>query len=107
MNKLADKHNLHLELYGDNSERLSGKHETSHKDKFTYGVGDRSASVRIPTNVAHTKKGYIEDRRPASDIDPYLVTAIIVDTTLIERSIADQLINHFRDWKNSSSSFDF
>jgi glutamine synthetase len=52
--------------------------------KFSYGVGNRAASVRIPTSTAAEKKGYIEDRRPASNIDPYLVSAIIVDTTLCE-----------------------
>lgn len=70
-------------MYGDNSKRLTGKHETSSREKFTSGVGDRSASVRIPTTTAAESKGYIEDRRPASDIDPYVVTASILDTTLL------------------------
>ena len=55
LKKLAKKHTYHLDYYGDNSKRLSGHHETSKKDVFTYGVGNRSASVRIPTQTAATK----------------------------------------------------
>ena len=49
-------------------------------DKFTYGVSDRGASVRIPWQVALDKKGYIEDRRPNANMDPYVVTRLITDT---------------------------
>ncbi len=73
---LSRRHNDDLLLYGKgNEKRLTGKHETSSMKKFTYGVGDRSASVRIPTQTEKDKKGYFEDRRPASNIDPYLVTS--------------------------------
>ncbi len=47
--KMAPKHLLHLELYGDNTERLTGSHETSSPDVFSYGAGNRAASIRIPT----------------------------------------------------------
>ncbi len=80
---LALKHKEPIDVYGDNSKRLIGTHETSSKDKFTYGVGDRTASVRIPTTTVREQKGYIEDRRPASDCDPYVVTSIIAETTLL------------------------
>ena len=85
MAKLAEKHVLHLTLYGeDNAKRLTGHHETSSMHKFSYGVGNRAASVRIPTSTGHANgKGYIEDRRPASNIDPYVVAAIIADTTCL------------------------
>lgn len=96
--KLAAKHKEHIELYGDNTRRLTGRHETSSMEKFTYGVGDRSASVRIPTSTAKEQKGYIEDRRPASNIDPYVVSAMLVDTSLIEESMARDLIGHYRKW---------
>ena len=50
-------------------------------DKFNYGCGNRAASFRIPTSVmADNGKGYIEDRRPASNVDPYVASAIIFDT---------------------------
>lgn len=52
--KLSKKHMKHMELYGTgNEERLVGVLDTSKFDVFTYGIGDRSASVRIPTPVAH------------------------------------------------------
>jgi glutamine synthetase len=85
MDKLSKKHAMHLELYGDNSKRLSGMHETSRYDTFTWGFGDRTASVRVPTmSVTNGYKTYIEDRRPASDIDPYVVGALMIDTIIIE-----------------------
>lgn len=98
LKKLAPKHNLHLSLYGDNSKRLTGEHETSNKDVFSYGIGNRAASVRIPTSTAHQKKGYIEDRRPASDIDPYIVGALICDSALLEESIIEPLHKHYKAW---------
>lgn len=52
MKKFEKRHNLHLEFYGDNSTRLTGEHETSSKDRFSYGVGNRGASFRIPTTTA-------------------------------------------------------
>jgi glutamine synthetase len=58
-----------------NNERLTGKHETSSLDAFSYGYGTRGTSIRIPNQVKHEKKGYFEDRRPGADADPYLVSA--------------------------------
>jgi glutamine synthetase len=97
--KLSLKHTECLEVYGDNSKRLTGNFETSRKDEFSYGVGNRAASVRIPTFTAHDKKGYIEDRRPASDIDPYLACALILDATLLPETQTAELLAAFREWK--------
>ena len=97
--KLSLKHTECLEVYGDNSKRLTGNFETSKKDEFTYGVGNRAASVRIPTFTAFHKKGYIEDRRPASDIDPYLACAMVLDATLLEESQISEVLKAFREWK--------
>lgn len=99
LKRLAPKHKLHIELYGDNKGRLTGHHETSAPDVFSYGAGNRGASCRIPTNTVADKKGYIEDRRPASDIDPYVVTSLIADTTLNDESAAEPLIESYRKWK--------
>jgi glutamine synthetase len=99
MKKLAAKHLLHLEFYGDNSRRLTGEHETSKKEVFSYGVGNRAASCRIPTSTIAEKKGYVEDRRPASDMDPYVVTSLIADTTLLDDSLASGLVEHYRNWQ--------
>jgi len=82
--KLEGKHKEHIAVYGvDNDMRLSGKWETADINTFTYGVADRGASVRIPRFTERDKKGYLEDRRPASNMDPYLVTAKIAETTIL------------------------
>ena len=72
----------HIEVYGaDNDKRLTGKHETQAIDKFSYGVSDRGASIRIPiATVENNWKGWLEDRRPASNADPYKVAARIIKT---------------------------
>jgi len=71
----------HIANYGaDIEHRLTGQHETASYKDFSYGVSDRGASVRIPWQVARDKKGYIEDRRPNANMDPYKVTRIIVET---------------------------
>lgn len=82
--KLSEKHKEHIDVYGDNSERLCGTHETSKIDNFTWGIADRTASVRIPSQVFADKCGYYEDRRCSSDADPYIVTSIIAKTTLLD-----------------------
>lgn len=81
MTKLEKYHNKHIEVYGDdNYLRLNGKHETSSMEKFTWGIGTRNTSVRIPNQTAKDNCGYFEDRRPASNIDPYKVTSVIFET---------------------------
>ena len=71
----------HIENYGDGiQKRLTGLHETAPWTEFSYGVSDRGASVRIPWQVEKDKKGYIEDRRPNANCDPYVVTRLITDT---------------------------
>ena len=78
---LSKKHDLHIENYGHGIElRLTGQHETASYREFSYGVSDRGASVRIPWQVAIDKKGYIEDRRPNANMDPYTVTRLVTDT---------------------------
>ncbi|HJR25132.1 MAG TPA: glutamine synthetase [Acidimicrobiales bacterium] len=78
---LGKKIDEHIAVYGHGIEdRLTGLHETAPYNVYSYGVSDRGASVRIPWQVEQEKKGYIEDRRPNANCDPYLVTQIIVDT---------------------------
>lgn len=98
LKKMAPKHKLHISLYGDNTKRLTGHHETSNPEVFSYGPGNRACSVRIPTSTAAEKKGYVEDRRPASDMDPYVVAAAIIDTTLLETSLLQPLQEHYHKW---------
>ena len=92
---------MHIALYGDdNQKRMTGHHETANIREFTFGVGNRAASFRIPTFTAHANgKGYIEDRRPASNIDPYIVSAMQVDTGVLNVSKAEPMIKHFELWK--------
>jgi glutamine synthetase len=81
MEKLAERQKEHMEVYGeDNQLRMTGKHETASYDKFTWGVANRGASVRVNRACAEEGCGYFEDRRPASNADPYQVTGIIVET---------------------------
>jgi len=72
----------HIAVYGpDNHLRLTGLHETQSIDKFSYGLADRGASVRIPHSFVNSGyKGYLEDRRPNSAADPYLVASRIIKT---------------------------
>lgn len=72
----------HIAVYGaDNDKRLTGLHETQSIDKFNYGVSDRGASIRIPiSTIDNNWRGRLEDRRPASNADPYKVAAQIVKT---------------------------
>ena len=75
--------NKHIDVYGaDNDQRLTGLHETQSIDKFSYGVSDRGASIRIPIGTVEDGwKGRLEDRRPASNGDPYKIASVIVSTT--------------------------
>jgi glutamine synthetase len=80
--KLETNHQKHIEAYGKgNDRRLTGAHETAPIDKFSYGVANRGCSVRIPRDAEADQYGYFEDRRPASNMDPYIVTKMIVQTT--------------------------
>ena len=75
------KPELHIANYGEGVEdRLTGAHETAKYSEFSYGISNRGASIRIPWQVARDGKGYIEDRRPNANCDPYLVTQMIIDT---------------------------
>ena len=80
--KLKKNHKNHIMVYGSGNEaRLTGLHETCSIDEFRYGVSDRGASIRIPVyTVEHNWNGYLEDRRPASNADPYKILAHIVGT---------------------------
>ena len=80
--KLGKVHEEGIASYGsDNDMRLTGLHETQKITEFSYGVSDRGASIRIPVyTVEHDWNGYLEDRRPASNADPYKILAHIVGT---------------------------
>lgn len=75
-------HEQHIAVYGaHNDQRLTGDHETQSIDQFSYGVSDRGASIRIPiATVENGWKGWLEDRRPASNGNPYQIAARIIKT---------------------------
>lgn len=80
---LSKTHKEHIAVYGDKlEERLTGLHETSSIEKFSSGNSNRSSSIRIPVSVAINGYGYIEDRRPGANADPYLVAAKIIESLL-------------------------
>ena len=81
-NALGARHAEHISVYGSaNEQRLTGLHETQSIEKYSYGVSDRGASIRIPISMpANDWKGYLEDRRPASNADPYRIVAMMIDT---------------------------
>jgi glutamine synthetase len=85
IDKLSLKHDAHMAVYGSgNEQRMTGEHETASFDKFSSGIANRGASVRIGNENYNNQKGYFEDRRPSSNCDPYLVTGIIFRTTCLE-----------------------
>ncbi len=82
--KLSHTHKEHMEVYGSGNElRMTGEHETASFDKFSHGIANRGASIRIGNENYNNKKGYFEDRRPSSNCDPYLVTGMLFKTTCL------------------------
>jgi len=79
--RLSAKHDEHIQVYGHLlEERLTGAHETCHIGEFRAGVTDRGSSIRIPLHVQKRGSGYLEDRRPGANSDPYMVGARLVQT---------------------------
>jgi len=84
ISKLGLRHREHIAAYGDGNERrLTGRHETADINTFIWGVANRGASVRVGRDTEKEGKGYFEDRRPASNMDPYVVTSLIAETTIL------------------------
>ncbi|XP_012287221.1 glutamine synthetase 2 cytoplasmic [Orussus abietinus] len=86
--KLSKTHSKHIEAYDprggkDNERRLTGKCETSSIHDFSHGVANRNVSIRIPRGVAEANKGYLEDRRPSSNCDPYAVCDVLIRTCVL------------------------
>lgn len=91
----ADKH---IQVYGSNNHlRLTGKFETQAIDKFSWGISDRGASIRVPKKVAETWTGYLEDRRPAANANPYKVIYIIYESLKLTETLERTLHNMYDD----------
>ncbi|CAG9784004.1 unnamed protein product [Diatraea saccharalis] len=84
--RLEANHMKHMKNYGNdeatNRMRLSGKFETAPFEKFSWGIANRKASIRLQRNIKEKGKGFMEDRRPAGDCDPYLVCGMLLETCL-------------------------
>jgi glutamine synthetase len=80
MSDLSDAHVAWMPLLGEgNAARLTGLHETSTMDSFSWAVGSRGSSVRIPYSTARDGFGYFEDRRPAANANPFQILALYAD----------------------------
>ena len=81
--RIGENIDRHIAVYGAGNEfRLTGPHETCSIREYKYGVSDRTASIRIPLLVDREGRGYLEDRRPAANADPYQVCNALLRTTL-------------------------
>lgn len=86
IHKLEVTRKEHMAEYGDGNERrLTDKHETADINKFSWGVGNRGASIRIGNQTSQDGKGYFEDRRPASSADPYRIINIMLKTVVLDQ----------------------
>ena len=95
-NSLESRRRQHIEVYGsDNELRLTGRHETQSIDKFSWGVSDRGASIRVPVSTAKEWKGHIEDRRPASNANPYEIVKVISETINMADELAETVHNMY------------
>ena len=98
----------HIENYGsDNHMRLTGKHETQSINKFSWGVSDRGASIRVPKLVGETWKGYLEDRRPASNANPYKILQIISESLNLAEDLDETLHNMYGEFDTTKLSEKF
>ena len=111
VNALSEKHPEHIAVYGDGlADRLTGLHETCSIDDFRQGVADRGASIRIPAAVAARGYGYLEDRRPAANADPYEVSARILQTICKQTparrgsGVSNQMTGDLSIWQQPSDT---
>ena len=92
----------HIKCYGSSNDmRLTGDHETQSIHKFSWGVSDRGASIRVPISTEKEWKGYVEDRRPASNADPYRIINIIDESINHAEELYKTLHNMYSDVKVS------
>ena len=77
-----------MAAYGaNNEERLTGQHETCSIDDFRWGNSDRGASIRIPMDTYRNGCGYLEDRRPSANMDPYAVCTALMETICVNETV--------------------
>ena len=107
-NSFASRHEEHINAYGSNNHlRLTGGFETQAIDKFSWGVSDRGASIRVPQDTAKEWKGYLEDRRPASNANPYCILNVICESLELAKELDDTLHVMYDDIDTSKLSEKF
>ncbi len=104
MEKLSKYQEEAISLYGENNDkRLKGIWDAPSLKKFTYGLMNRKASVRISKKTFDDKKGFYEDRRPAANLDPYIVCSFLFSITCLEGNIINDLLNQYELYKERES----
>lgn len=99
LESIAQYHTKSIAVYGENNHlRLTGKYETSSMDKFSSGVMDRAASLRIPQSTKDNGKGYYEDRRPAANVNPYIASTMLFSITCLGGAYTDELIKQYQEF---------
>ncbi|XP_039021000.1 glutamine synthetase cytosolic isozyme 2-like [Hibiscus syriacus] len=101
--KLGLRHREHIAAYGEGNERRLTRPPASRLSYCLCGllspqnvhtmffyvptlgqdVANRGASIRVGRDTEKARKGYFEDRRPASNMDPYVATSMIAETTIL------------------------
>ena len=107
-NSFESRHQDHIKAYGSNNHlRLTGEYETQSIDKFSWGVSDRGASIRVPQDTAKEWRGYVEDRRPGSNADPYKIIREIVKSLDVTQQIYDtkSMMTSFVDMDGLSEKY--
>ena len=107
-NAFESRHQDHIKAYGSNNNlRLTGEYETQSIDKFSWGVSDRGASIRVPQDTAKDWKGYVEDRRPGSNADPYKIIKEIVKSLIMTEQIYEMkgMMTSFVDMDGLSGKY--
>jgi glutamine synthetase len=107
-NAFESRHQDHIKAYGSNNNlRLTGEYETQSIDKFSWGVSDRGASIRVPQDPAKDWKGYVEDRRPGSNADPYKIIKEIVKSLIMTEQIYEMkgMMTSFVDMDGLSGKY--
>jgi len=100
--RLKEFHNQAMTVYGTGNElRMTGLHETARFDEFTYGIGARGCSVRIGNDAKKNGCGYMEDRRPSSNIDPYLSVSALADITVNNGTHMQEMVEVYTKFRTS------
>lgn len=100
--RLKKFHSECMSVYGTGNDlRMTGQHETARFDEFTYGIGARGCSVRIGNDAKKNGCGYMEDRRPSSNIDPYLSCSALCDVAVNEGKYVQELVSVFKKFRAS------